>query len=226
METIQVTSTLYAREHTTLCYMTQSNSPDHGRRGGGGGGRGEGVGTPKPQLSTQSKAQGEDHRATHSSRYPKTRKEAITCELFTSREQRHNLRERRCVETLGISTRKEEITINVANDRKVRRMAATLEIGTESVDGRVDTTIVVKTSNKICGGMRPTDRVTMKQLWNHLKVIPFPNLAQMGVIDVLLGSDYHHLMFSMPEIRGQEDEPAAKLCPLGWTAIERIGQSK
>lgn len=42
------------------------------------------------------------------------------------------------IETLGISTQKEEITINVANDQKVRLMAATLEIGLESVDGKVD----------------------------------------------------------------------------------------
>lgn len=129
------------------------------------------------------------------------------------------------IETLGISTEKVEITINVANDQKVRLMAATLEIGLESVDGKVDTTIVVKTSDKICGGMKPTDWVTMKQQWNHLKDIPFPHLAEKGVIDVLLGSDYYHLMFPMLEIRGQEDEPAARLCPLGWTAIGRIGKS-
>lgn len=129
------------------------------------------------------------------------------------------------IETLGISTLKEEITINVANDQKVRLMAATLEIGLESVDGKVDKTIVVKTSDKICGGIKPTDWVTMKQQWNHLKDIPFPHLAEKGVIDVLLGSDYYHLMFPMQEIRGQEDEPAARLCPLGWTAIGRIGKS-
>lgn len=67
------------------------------------------------------------------------------------------------IETLGISTQKEEITINVTNDQKVRLMAATPEIDLESVDGKVDTTIVVKTSDKICGGMKPTDWVTMKQ---------------------------------------------------------------
>ena len=76
------------------------------------------------------------------------------------------------IETLGISTQKEEITINVANDQKVRFMAATLEISLESVDGKVDTTIVVKTSDKICGGMKPTDWETMKQQWNNLKDIP------------------------------------------------------
>ena len=54
------------------------------------------------------------------------------------------------VETLGISTQKEEITINVANDQRVQLMAATLAMDIESVDGKVDTTIVVKTSNTIC----------------------------------------------------------------------------
>ena len=48
---------------------------------------------------------------------------------------------------------------------------------------------------------------------------------EKGIIDVLLGSDYYHLMFPMQEIRGKEDEPAARLCPLGWTAIGRIGRS-
>ena len=65
-------------------------------------------------------------------------------------------------------------------------MAAPLEIGLESVDGKVDTTIVVKTNDKICGGMKPTDWVTMKQQWNHLKDIPFLHLAEKGVINVLI----------------------------------------
>ena len=45
------------------------------------------------------------------------------------------------IETLGISTQKEEITINVANGQKVRLIAATLEIGLESIDEKVDTTM-------------------------------------------------------------------------------------
>ena len=55
----------------------------------------------------------------------------------------------------------------------------------------------------------------MKHQCNHLRDIPFPSLAKKGIIDVLLGSDYYHLMFPMQEIRGKEDEPAARLCPLG-----------
>ena len=104
------------------------------------------------------------------------------------------------IEMLGISTQKEEITINVGKGQNVWLMAATLEIGFESIDGKVDTRIVVKTSDKISGKMKPTDWVTMKQQWNHLKEIPFPHLAEKGVINVLLRSDYYQLMFPMQEI--------------------------
>ena len=131
---------------------------------------------------------------------------------------------RTLLKPLGIHQTKEEITINVANDGKVQLMAATLEIGIESIDGKVDTTLVVKTNDKICGGMKPTDWVKMKHQWNHLRDIPFPSLAEKGIIYVLLRSDYYHLMFPMQEIRGKEDEPASRLCPLGWTAIGRIGR--
>ena len=85
-----------------------------------------------------------------------------------------------------------------------------------------DTSIEVKTSHKICGGTKPTDWVTMKQQWNHLEDIPFPHLAEKGVIDVLLRLHYYHL-FPMQEIQGQEDKPAARLCPFGWAAFRRIG---
>ena len=50
------------------------------------------------------------------------------------------------VEELGLEGQKERVTINVANDQKVDLMSATMEIGLESLDGRVDTVIVAKTS--------------------------------------------------------------------------------
>ena len=61
------------------------------------------------------------------------------------------------VEELGLEGRKEKVIIHVANDQKVDLMSATMEIGFESLDGQVDTVNVAKTSNSICGGMKPTD---------------------------------------------------------------------
>ena len=61
------------------------------------------------------------------------------------------------VEELGLEGRKERGTINVANDEKVDLMSATMEIALESLDGRVDTVLLGKTSNSISGGMKRTN---------------------------------------------------------------------
>ena len=72
------------------------------------------------------------------------------------------------VENLGLDGRKEKVIINVASGQKVSLMSATMEIGLESLDGQVDTIIVVKTSNNICGGMKPTNWLQIKDQWKHL----------------------------------------------------------
>ena len=133
------------------------------------------------------------------------------------------------VEELGLEGQKERVTINVANDQKVDLISATMEIGLESLDGRVDTVIVAKTSHSICGGMKPTNWLEIRDQWKHLKNIAFPKLGKRRKIDVLIGLDYYNLLFPMKEVRGGDGEPSARLCPLGWTAIATIdvcGQHK
>ena len=66
-------------------------------------------------------------------------------------------------------------------------MSATMEIGLESLDGRVDTIIVVKTPNNICGGMKPTNWLQIKDHWKHLRDNPFPKVGKRSKIDVLIG---------------------------------------
>ena len=51
-------------------------------------------------------------------------------------------------------------------------MSATMEIGLESLDGHLDTVIVAKTSNNICGRMIPTNWLQIKDQWKHLRDIP------------------------------------------------------
>ena len=126
------------------------------------------------------------------------------------------------VEELGMEGPKEKVTINVANDQKVDLMSATMEIGLESLDGRVDTVTVAKTSHSICGGMKPTNWLQIRDQWKHLRNIPFPKLGKRSKIDVLIGSDYYNLLFPMKEVRGGNGESSARLCPLGWTAIGTI----
>ena len=47
-----------------------------------------------------------------------------------------------------------------------------MEIGLESLDGRLDTVIVAQTSNNICGRMIPTNWLQIKDQWKHLRDIP------------------------------------------------------
>lgn len=94
------------------------------------------------------------------------------------------------VNELGLTGEKEPITVKVANDQTLRFMSSSFEIGLESTDGRVDTKITAKTSNKICGGLKAVNWVKIQDRWNHLTGIPFPRLAKGNRIDVLLGADH------------------------------------
>ena len=49
------------------------------------------------------------------------------------------------IQKLGLDGRKEKVIINVANGQKVSLVSATLDIGLESLDSRMNTNIVAKT---------------------------------------------------------------------------------
>ena len=70
--------------------------------------------------------------------------------------------------------------------------------------------------------MKAVDWVGIKSNWQHLQDIPFPKLADRGKIDVLLGTDRHRLMYPKKEVLDGAGETCGRLCPLGWTAVERI----
>ena len=126
------------------------------------------------------------------------------------------------VEELGLGSKKQQITVKVANDQSIRFFSGLVKIGLESTDGRVDTEITAKTSDRICGGLKAVNWVKIQDKWDHLRGIPFPKLARGNQVDVLLGADHFELMYSMKEINGRLNGPCATLCPLGWTAVGRI----
>ena len=61
------------------------------------------------------------------------------------------------IEQLGFRDEEELVTVQEANAQQVTFISATVEIGIESGDGKVDSVIVAKTSQKICGRMKPTN---------------------------------------------------------------------
>ena len=89
----------------------------------------------------------------------------------------------------------------------------------------MDTEIRAQTSKKICGRMKPVNWIKRKHNWEHLAKIHFPRLAPGRSIDILLGADHHELMYSMKEIPGKSDQPSARLCPLGWTAVGKVQET-
>ena len=60
-----------------------------------------------------------------------------------------------------------KVVISVANNQKVNFLLATVEGGLESLGGKVDVEIIGKTFLNICGGMKPTKEVQIKDQWKH-----------------------------------------------------------
>ena len=82
------------------------------------------------------------------------------------------------MEEPGLDCKREQITVKVANDLSIRFLSGTVKIGLESTDGRVDTEITLKTSDRSCGGLKAVNWVKIQDKWNHLRGIPFPKLAR------------------------------------------------
>ena len=154
----------------------------------------------------------------------RSRKVLVNC-LLDERSDTNYINED-IVQELGLTGEKKRIQVKVANDQTISFLSNTFTVSLESTDGRVDTEIVAKTLTKICGEMKAVNWLTIKQNWKHMKGIPFPKLAKGNHIDILLGVDHYELMYTMKEIVGTKDEPIARLCPLGWTAIGMIVQKE
>ena len=123
------------------------------------------------------------------------------------------------IEEMGLNGTKEKVITNVANGQTASLMLATMEVGLDSLDGQVETIIVAKTSNIICGGRKPTNWPANQK---HVRHITFPKLGERSKIDVLIGSDYYNLRL----VEATINLASARLCPLGWTAIGTIVTSE
>ena len=124
---------------------------------------------------------------------------------------------------MALKCRKEKVIINVAYGQTASLMSATMEV-LDSLGGRVDTIIVAKTSNIICGGMKPTNWLQIKDQWKHFRHITFPKLGERSKMDVPISSDYYILLLPIKEARGGDNQPSARLCPMEWTAIGTTGK--
>ena len=85
--------------------------------------------------------------------------------------------------------------------------------------GKVNTKIAAYTTEKVTGDMKVVNWNKHATKWKHLENIQFPVIASKPLVDILIGLDYADLHYSVQDVRGQPNEPIARLTPLGWTCI-------
>ena len=76
------------------------------------------------------------------------------------------------------------------------------------------------------GEMKTVEWKKLAPEWKHLKNLKFPTVGSKKTVDMLIGIDQAELHVAIREVRGNVGEPIARLTPLGWTCVGRIGKTK
>ena len=120
---------------------------------------------------------------------------------------------------LGIQTVTQKVKVNVLNGNTETFETMPVSVKLESLNGQCQVDMSVFTADKVTGNLKAVNWSEYKNKWDHLKQIQFPKLSSRPVIDLLIGTDYSDLHYSLRDIKGQPGEPIARLTPLGWTCI-------
>ena len=118
---------------------------------------------------------------------------------------------------LGIQTVTQKVKVNVLNGNTETFETMPVSVKLESLNGQCQVDMSVFTADKVTGNLKAVNWSDYKNKWDHLKQIQFPKLSSRPVIDLLIGTDYSDLHYSLRDIKGQPGEPIARLTPLGWT---------
>lgn len=120
---------------------------------------------------------------------------------------------------LGCDIREGDLSINTLVGRHEDLRSGITELSVESRDGAYSRKIRAKTLPEFCQKLQIVNWNYHKKSWNHLRSIKFHKVPGSPRIDILLGSDYPEFDSSLEEMRGELDEPIARLTPLGWTCV-------
>jgi len=72
---------------------------------------------------------------------------------------------------------------------------------------------------QISTGITVCEWEKFKQNWDHLRDIPFHAVGRNDGIDILIGANFIRLHRAIREVRGNGNDPVARLTPLGWTCV-------
>ena len=121
---------------------------------------------------------------------------------------------------LGLKESYQTVTVNVLNNEVETFQSMPLEVTVESLDGEFSEDIKVKTCpQQVTRTYKAENRKQSHEKWPHLTECDFPQPAQDGLVDLLIGVDNAELHYSRADVRGKEGGPVARLGPLGWTCI-------
>ena len=120
---------------------------------------------------------------------------------------------------LGIQTVAQKVKVNVLNGNTETFETMPVSVKLESLNGQCKVDMSVFTADKVTGNLKAVNWTDYQDKWNHLKQIQFPKLSSRPIIDLLIGTDYSDLHYSLRDIKGEPGEPIARLTPLGWTCI-------
>lgn len=115
-----------------------------------------------------------------------------------------------------------DLTVSVLNGTTESFMSSSVNFEIASMDRRRAFKISAMTTDRVTGDMQPVNWQYQAKQFNHLKKLPFwkPN---KGKIDILIGLDHAYLHQNIKEVFGGNNDPFARLTPLGWTCIGRTG---
>ena len=120
---------------------------------------------------------------------------------------------------LGIQTVAQKVKVNVLNGNTETFETMPVSVKLESLNGQYKVDMSVFTADKVTGNLKAVNWTDYQNKWNHLKQIQFPKLSSRPIIDLLIGTDYSDLHYSLRDIKGEPGEPIARLTPLGWNCI-------
>lgn len=123
------------------------------------------------------------------------------------------------VESLGITGVKQQVVVNVLNNRTETFQTMPVDVELQSVDGNTTTRLTAFTTDKVTGNMNVVNWNKHSQKWKHLQGIKFPQVGARPLVDILIGMDHADLHFSYKDVRGNPGDPIARLTSLGWTCI-------
>ena len=98
---------------------------------------------------------------------------------------------------LGIQTVTQKVKVNVLNGNTETFETMPVSVKLESLNGQCQVDMSVFTADKVTGNLKAVNSSDYKNKWDHLKQIQFPKLSSRPVIDLLIGTDYSDLHYSL-----------------------------